>query len=199
MADPIEIVARTISLFDAVAYLWLGLTVLLNSERRVAGVWLGGVGLLIAGLFFAGHSAVVGEGVEVLAREVSGDALEAWWRLGWALFVVPPYLWYLVVGWYGGVWRRPRAYDVAAAVALGLLGLALLTAIPSLPGSASVLASPGASDAVPVLSLAYPAYGLACFSLSLASIGRPTATGRLLEDLGRVRADRWLRATTVRG
>src|SRR5512139_2539527 len=107
MADLSEMAARAVSLFDAVAYLWLGLTVLLNSERRVAGVWLGGMGLLLAGLFFSVHSALVGEGAEALATQVASGALEIWWRRAWTLFVIPPYLWCLVVAWYGGVWRRP--------------------------------------------------------------------------------------------
>lgn len=196
MADLVEVAARAVSLFDAVAYLWLGLTVLLNSERRVAGVWLGGVGLLLAGLFFAGHSAAVGEDPAELAAQISAGTLEVWWRLAWTLFVVPPYLWCLVVAWYGGVWRRPHRADLAVAAALGLLGLALLAAIPSLPDSASLLAE-SPRRGIPLLPLAYPAYGLACIALSLVALGRTGATGRPLEDLGRVRADRWLRATTV--
>ena len=197
MADLVEVAARTVSLFDAVAYLWLGLTVLLNSERRVAGVWLGGTGLLIAGLFFAGHSALVGEGASALAEQISTGALEAWWRLAWTLFVIPTYLWCLVLAWYSGVWRCPGKADVAAAGVLGLLGLALLAAIPSLPDWVSVLAATEEPGAVPLLQLAYPAYGVACIALSLAALGRPSGTGRPLEDLGRVRADRWLRAATA--
>ena len=49
-----------LSLFNTIAFLWLGLTVLLNAERRHFGAWAAGGGLIVGGLFFAGHSAVVG-------------------------------------------------------------------------------------------------------------------------------------------
>ena len=45
---------------ERIALVWLGLTVLLNAERRTGGVWLAGGGLLLGGAFFAGHSVVVG-------------------------------------------------------------------------------------------------------------------------------------------
>src|SRR6266542_2523630 len=50
---------NTLSFFNMIAFLWLGLTVLLNAERRVWGTLIAGGGLILGGLFFAGHSAVV--------------------------------------------------------------------------------------------------------------------------------------------
>ena len=57
-----------VSLFNTILLTWLGLTVLLNSDRRTWGIWLGGGGLLLGGAFFMSHSAVLGLGLEYLGR-----------------------------------------------------------------------------------------------------------------------------------
>ena len=44
-------------------YLWLGLTVLLMGNRQSRVTWVGGIGLLLAALFFLCHGALVGAGV----------------------------------------------------------------------------------------------------------------------------------------
>ena len=51
---------RTLSIFNTVAFVWLGLTVLLNAQQRKPVTWITGLGLLLAGLFFAIHSTFVG-------------------------------------------------------------------------------------------------------------------------------------------
>ena len=42
-------VVRALSYFNTIALVWLGLTVLLTTERRRWGAWLAGGGLLAAG------------------------------------------------------------------------------------------------------------------------------------------------------
>ena len=51
-----------VSLANAILLIWLGLTVLLNSERRTWGMWLAGGSLLTGGAFFLIQSAVAGRG-----------------------------------------------------------------------------------------------------------------------------------------
>ena len=70
-----------VSLIDVTLISWLGLTVLLNAERRAWGVWLAGWGLLLGALFFVSHTVVLGLGPDFASR-----GLEWWWRAGW----VPP-------------------------------------------------------------------------------------------------------------
>ena len=41
--------ARALTFFNVLVLLWLGLTVLLNAERRRLGTWLTGGGLLLGG------------------------------------------------------------------------------------------------------------------------------------------------------
>src|SRR4051795_2615970 len=114
----LEWAARALSLFDALALLWLGLTVLLNAERRDWGAWLAGAALCVGGLFFAIHLAFIDAGL--LARLPIG----LWWRLAWLAFVVAPANWGLVIAWYT-FGPRLRGARLPLAV-LGLLGLAAL-------------------------------------------------------------------------
>jgi hypothetical protein len=41
-----------LSLFNTILLVWLGLTILLNAERRAWGVWLIGGGILAGAFFF---------------------------------------------------------------------------------------------------------------------------------------------------
>src|SRR5574341_1176236 len=51
-----------VSLANTILLLWLGLTVLLNAERRSWGVWTMGIGLLLGAAFFVSHTAILGSG-----------------------------------------------------------------------------------------------------------------------------------------
>ena len=51
------------SLFNTILLAWLGITVLLNSDRRRWGIWLAGGGLLLGAVFFVSHTAVLGQGL----------------------------------------------------------------------------------------------------------------------------------------
>src|SRR4051794_29964236 len=84
-----------VSLFNVIVLLWLGCTVLLNSERRSWGVWLAGGGLLLGGFFFVSHSAMLGHGL----RDV-GAGMDFWWQVGWLPVVALPFAWYAVMLWY---------------------------------------------------------------------------------------------------
>ena len=55
-----------VSLFNTILLLWLGLTVLLNAERRTWGLWLAGGGMLMGGAFFLSHTAILGFGPDYL-------------------------------------------------------------------------------------------------------------------------------------
>ena len=65
-----------VSLFNTILMLWLGLTILLNTERRTWGVWLTGSGLLMSGAFFVSHTAIFGYGLKAISREL--DFCGAW-------------------------------------------------------------------------------------------------------------------------
>ena len=58
-------IAIALSVFNLITFLWLGLMVLLMGDRRNLITWVGGIGLLLAALFFLCHGALVGAGVPV--------------------------------------------------------------------------------------------------------------------------------------
>ena len=95
----------SISLFNTILLIWLGLTVLLNAERRHAGIWLAGGGLLLGGAFFVSHTAILGHG-----QDIFSPSMDVWWHIGWIPVVVLPYDWYTVVLWYAGYWDTSSSF-----------------------------------------------------------------------------------------
>lgn len=196
-----------VSVFDALLLLWLGLTVLVNAERRTAGVWLAGSGMLLGGAFFAGHTAMLYYSLQAL---ISGIA--SWWYWGWAALIALPLAWYGLMLWCSGFWdgrastlyRRHRwGLGIVSLLALSLAGFLIGSnplAILRRMGELSL----GAASPVGVLTggatfvvLIYPLYIVACIALSLDALRRPAPSGHLISDMARRRARPWLMATTA--
>ena len=107
--------ARALTFFNVLVLLWLGLTVLLNAERRRLGTWLTGGGLLLGGACsVARASAQAAQPIELFAP------LDIWWRASWLPFAGAAYLWSVVLTWYAGR-LRTRA-EWRSLVGLSLLG-----------------------------------------------------------------------------
>jgi signal transduction histidine kinase len=187
----------SLSFFNTIAFLWLGFTVLLNVERRRWGTWAAGGGLILAGLFFAGHSAVVSHSLDQF-----GPDTEFWWRVSWLPVVGAPYMWYLMTAWYTGVLRsfRHRAWATIVG-ALGLGALASLVVANPLPSYEDVVnRSPIAVfllGGLPVVALVYPIYSTLCIILSLSALRHPAASERFMGDEARRRARPWLIAASL--
>lgn len=184
------------SLFNTVVLLWLGLTVLLNAERRAWGTWVAGCGLLFGAAFFVGHTAVVGRVLGTFSGE-----MELWWRLGWLVLLAAPYLWYLVMAWYSGALGRPVARGWLAAVsAVGLLSLATLLLADPLPDYSEVVTRGAAplslAGPLPAVALVYPVYSVLCTLFALAVLRAPAVSERFMGDEARRRARPWLVAAT---
>ncbi len=186
------------SLFNAIALLWLGLTVLLSAERRSWGTWLAGGGLLFGGAFFVGHTAVVGRVIGTF-----GGEMDFYWRTGWLVLIVAPYLWYVVMGWYSGALGRPAARLRLAGVSLlGLVALLMALFIDPLPSYADLVRpAVGPADLLSrttLTRLIYPTFAALCIVLALLSLRAPAAASdRFMGDLARRRARPWLLATSV--
>ena len=187
----------SVSFFNTVAFLWLGLTVLLNAERRRWGTWAAGGALIVAGLFFVGHSAVVGHDLLTF-----GPDIEFWWRVSWLPVVGAPYLWYMLTLWYTGVLRggRHRLWLAVVSV-LGFAALALLILDNPLPSYTEIVSRSPLTifriGGLPVLALIYPVYSVLCIVLSLSALRHPEASERFMGDLARQRARPWLIAASV--
>jgi signal transduction histidine kinase len=191
-----------VSLFNTVLLLWLGLTVLLNSERRTWGVWLTGGGLLMGAAFFVSHSAILGYGLNYV-----GPGTEFWWRVGWVPVVTLPFAWYVVMLWYSGFWdnkqgdlrRRQRPWLILVSMLFGAFVVLLAFANP-LPAYWQVarleLAATPAIGGIPAVLLLYPLYIVFCIGLSLNALRRPEPSLRVMGDLARRRARPWLVAAS---
>lgn len=180
------------SFFNTIVMLWLGLTVLLNAERRTWGTWASGGGLLFGALFFAIHSSVVAQAVWNVGREMA-----VWWRVGWAPFVAAPYLWYVVMAWYFGTLRTRLHMVIAPLIGgLGALALLLLVVANPLPSYQEVVQRAPVDVlmvvGIPAAVLIYPMYSALCIVLALVALRRPAASQRFMGDLGRSRARPWL-------
>lgn len=206
---------QSVSLFNMILLIWLGLTVLLNAERRTGGILLAGGGLLMGGAFFISHSALLGHDVNVIT---SGQ--DFWWYLGWAPVICLPLAWYLVMLWYTGFWEARLAVEPASrrlynrqrfwfflVLLMGTLLVILLfyahllppfseLAQSRIPGSPSFYESQAAQSIFP-LALVYPIYALLCMGLSLDALWRPGPSRRWLGDLARRRAQPWLLAASL--
>jgi signal transduction histidine kinase len=194
-----------VSLIDVTLISWLGLTVLLNAERRAWGVWLAGWGLLLGALFFVSHTVVLGLGPDFASR-----GLEWWWRAGWVPLVAIPFVWYAIIAWYTGfldVAREPlevkvhelrsrhRAWFFTTMVlSITLVSLLFFTSpLPTFSQAAQLnLSTQIQVGGLPLILLIYPLYILLCIGLSLTALRYPMPSGRMMGDLARRRARPWL-------
>lgn len=185
----------SLSFFNMIALLWLGLTVLLNAERRTGGTWVAGGGLILCGLFFIGHTAVVGRTIDTFDVEIG-----FWWRLSWLMTIAAPFLWYLGTLWYTGAlqtWRHRLGLILAGV--FGIVGLWRLTSDP-LPSYRDVATrAPVALMTIRSIpaTLAYPLYSALCIGLAIAAFYHPQASDRFMGDLARRRARPWLVAAST--
>jgi len=203
--------ALAVSLFNTILTLWLGLTILLNAERRTPrqgqgrrwGIWVAGGGLLIAGVFFVSHSAIVGEGLNRFSQSI-----DIWWHIGWWPAIALPLVWYIVTLWYTGYWdtahsplhRRQRGWFVFTTFLAATLVVMLIVAnpLPSLAVASRIdLGSTPSIDGIPILIVVYPVYIVCCVALSLDALIRPGPSERMMGDLARRRARPWLIGTAI--
>lgn len=183
-----------LSVFSLITYLWLGLTVLLIGNRRSAVTWVGGLGLLMAALFFLCHGALVGAGVPT-----SPSPTDFWWRLAWVPGFAAPFFWAATGMHYANLTRGTMSkLRRSALVVAALLGLATaVLAVLSLPAighygdfirvlGTSLQARPRqrlpfkVSPLVPLLGLAFVVYVAACAFLPWV-----TLVARRLRPAGR--------------
>ncbi|HEX8236048.1 MAG TPA: ATP-binding protein [Abditibacteriaceae bacterium] len=193
----------TLSLFNAILLLWLGLTVLINAERRSLGVCLAGGGMLLGSAFFLAHSAMLFYDLGSLVLHIN-----LWWYGGWLALIALPLAWFSLMLWYAGFWdddhsplhRRQRPWlAVLLCAALAMTALIATTDPRYLLRHVALVAMSSATydNRVLVLIGAYPLYLLACIGAALDALGRPALTTRFMGDLARSRARPWLLTTTL--
>ncbi len=130
-----------VSLFNTIIFLWLGMTLWLNADRRTLGLTVTAIGFVLVALFFISHLALWASDNLILTRTNT-----LWMAVATTPLVVLPYVWYVVILWSSGFWpadpvtgegnslRRRHApwlwltgfILVGGLVALALLGLPYL-------------------------------------------------------------------------
>lgn len=192
-----------VSLFNTILPVWLGLTVLLNAEKRTLGIWMAGGGLLMGAFFFLSHTIILAQG-----GELYNPGVNFWWHAGWIPVILAPFAWYGVMLWYTGYWeevgsplnRRHRPWLILISTFTSILLLLLVFRNP-LPSFSQVIrlelvASPSLAG-IPMLILFYPLYILLCIGLSLDALLIPGPTLRVMGHLARQRARPWLVASSI--
>ncbi|MBN1429152.1 MAG: hypothetical protein JXB07_12325 [Anaerolineae bacterium] len=193
----------SVSLFDTILPLWLGLTILLNADRRSWGVWVMGGGLVTASGFFVSHTAILGG-----MLSLSSQALDFWWHVGWIPIVISPYAWYVVTLWYTGFWndkqsplRRRHMPWLVLSGGLGMFFFALMIAISPLPSYTQIaqfdLSSAWMIGPMPLVFIVFPIFIVLCILLSIDALLRPSPSDRLMGELARRRTRPWLIGTAT--
>ncbi len=206
MTEPgyVEAGLLTISLTNVILMLWLGLTVLINAERRTGAVWIAGLVLLSGSGFFMLQAIVAWRGLGQIMV-----ALQLQWPMGWFIGTVLMVAWYAAMLWHAGFWdehpaalRRRHLPWLLAMVALGT-GVLWLSWMAmrypwdlDLAGGAQPFAEP-AVGGVPLLAVGYPVLIVLCFALGLDALWHPAPASRPLVGVARRRARGWLGATSI--
>jgi signal transduction histidine kinase len=192
-----------LSLFNAILLLWLGLTVLINAERRSLGVCLAGGGMLLGAAFFLAHAAMLFYDLGSLVLHIA-----LWWYGGWLALIALPLAWFSLMLWYAGFWddeqsplhQRQRPWlAVLLCAAIAMTALIAITDPRYLLRHVALVAMSSATydNRVLILVGVYPLYLLACIGAALDALSRPALTTRFMGDLARSRARPWLLATTL--
>lgn len=188
----------TLSIFNTIILLWLGLIVLLNAERRHWGVYLVGGGFILGWTVFLSHTILIGS-----SESIFGLNLELWWRFSWVPEVLLPFGWYVAMLWYGGYWDDPNSalhgrHRKWLWITGGLtLIVGLYLALDNPAGKLWRGISQTQYTAMPTnefggLVLGYPVVLLLCLVLSMDVLRHPGPSSRVMGALARRRARPWL-------
>lgn len=198
-----------VSLFNTILMLWLAFSLWLNAQRRSAGVVVAVLGFCLGSGLFISHSAVLLSGELQLTRSNT-----LWLAVAMVPALLLPYVWYVVLLWYGGYWapgaralrrrHRPWISIDSLVVLLGFVCLALLGA-PFLPFPPGITQAIGPARelikapllGIPLVALGYPLYVLLCVLLSLDALWRPALEDQALGNVARSKARPWLVGATA--
>jgi hypothetical protein len=203
-----DFLITALSFMNAMLLLWLGFTVILNAQQRSWGIWLGGSGLLVGGLFFLLHTIVIGIYPDLFSIQKGW-----WWQIGWVLVVFLPAAWYLDILWYTGFSnpgedlpkplrfaKKIHTYGIRALIGvICIIGVFFVITIPY-----DELRFTGGLNLFHMLSLQgthiiiwlYALFILLCMGLSIYALRFPVPSGRLMGDQARTRALPYLSGAT---
>jgi len=190
-----------LSLTNGIVLLWLGLMVLLNTERRTPGVALLALAAWLGSAFFAAHTAILASG-----EGPASAALNLWWEVGWLPLLALPLAWYGIVLWYGGFGaagnslarhRWPLAGLIVAVVGLAV-ALIVTADLPTFLDAVNLrFGRVTTLFGAPWFFVLYPVYMLASLGFSLDALVHPAPAPTVQRAQARSRARPWLLAANV--
>ncbi|MFN8531618.1 MAG: hypothetical protein U0670_23685 [Anaerolineae bacterium] len=187
----------SVSLFNTIIQLWLGITLLLTADRRHRGVWLLGGGALAGAAFFISHTAILAQ-----QSMLNPDGLDFWWQIGWIPVMIAPFAWYVLMLWYGGYWTAPSSrlrqrhrlpFSVMAVlIAVSVMLLIILKPIPTYNEIIRAdLSHALRIGGIPLLA-AFPILMAFCILLALDALRGAAHTIRQSSDPARQQSLPWL-------
>ncbi|MBI9047858.1 MAG: hypothetical protein JEZ00_00445 [Anaerolineaceae bacterium] len=198
-----------LSIYNGVLLLWLGLTVILNAQRRTWGLWIAGIGLLSGSIFFMLHSMVVGIYPDIFSMDRG-----YWWQIGWVLVIMLPFAWYVDILWYTGFTEKKVIKNeyLSKAKRIHRNGVRALLGMVIIMGAVVFLTTPMSQirDIKTLNILYFLSYGgthafmwmyalfiIICMALSIYALRTPVPSGRLMGDEARSRALPYLFGATI--
>lgn len=187
-----------LSLANGIVLLWLGLVVLLNTDRRTAGVGLLVAAAWLGSIFFAAHTAILASG-----EGPASKSLNLWWEIGWLPLLALPLTWYGIVLWYGGfgvddtLRRRHRLPLILLTALCALLVVAFFATanFPSFLDTVNLRFDVAMTLwGAPWFLVLYPLYMLASLALCFDALLRPASAPTRYGAAARGRARPWLLA-----
>lgn len=191
----------SLSVFNTILLVWLGLTVILNSDKQRAGIWIASLGLLTGGAFFCLHTYISAHILDPLSKEVNNL-----WYLSWAMLVCLPFAWYQLILWYSGFWnkesvlRKRQKYFFIISFFMFIVSLRLILfkdTLPSLIEFTQISSSRITFSQIPDLIYFYPIFILFCISLSIDALRFSTFSQRIMGEIAKKKAKPWLIASSV--
>lgn len=193
----------SLSLFNGLALLWLGLTTFLAAQERRFGLWLILIGMVMAGLFFLSHTAILADQLAL----ANGISVGSWWKISWLPIIIAPLLWYMLILWYAGFWEehshplRWHRYPLAILFVYATLLIGLHIFAQPLPSFAQMTVLDFSDTirmlGVPVMLILFPPYAILCVLLPLYAIQHPAPPRYEFGNLARQRAHPWLMRTSA--
>lgn len=189
----------TVSFYNTISLLWLGVMVLLVGNRRSPGSWLTSAGLLLGALFFTSHTAILGRG---LAETSFG--MTFWWWVSWTPAVVAPLAWYAAMFWYASAAHLATTFhrlSLAAASGLAVFILLMVIFTNPLPNymyvAGRVIVTTPTIAGIPMLIVFYLAFSIYCYTMPIHMLlGRHRAVSSPVDQSHRL-ARPWLVGASV--